>query len=176
MWLVAGCFATVLSACSPDIQTRGYIAKPGAFDQIRNGMPKTEVEAILGSPSTTASIKYNGDSYYYITSVTEGRPMNYPKEISREVIAIRFDQSDMVQSFGQYTLEDGRVVALNDNSTPVVGEDLSILQNIFRILIRLYPAADKTKQLPAIVLYCLNYILLSPGHQLCRHTGNALSG
>jgi outer membrane protein assembly factor BamE (lipoprotein component of BamABCDE complex) len=132
MWLVAGACATLLAACSPNIEHRGYIAKPGAFSQISNGMPKSEVEAVLGSPSTTASIKYQGDSYYYITSITEGRPVLGPKEINREVIAIRFDKQDQVQSFAQYGLEDGRIVAMNGNQTPVVGEDLGILQAIFR--------------------------------------------
>ena len=132
MWLVAVACATLLTACSPDVQHRGYIAKPGAFNQISNGMPKSEVEAVLGSPSTTASIKYQGDSYYYITSTTQSRPVLGPKEVNREVVAIRFDQQDQVQSFAQYGLEDGRIVALNGNQTPVVGEDLGILQNIFR--------------------------------------------
>jgi outer membrane protein assembly factor BamE (lipoprotein component of BamABCDE complex) len=132
MWLVVGACATLLAACTPDIEHRGYIAKPGAFSQISNGMPKSEVEAVLGSPSTTASIKYQGDSYYYISSTTEGRPVLGPKETNREVIAIRFDKQDQVQSFAQYGLEDGRIVAMNGNQTPVVGEDLGILQSIFR--------------------------------------------
>lgn len=135
MWLVAGLCATLVTACSPTVDRRGYIAKPGAFDQIGNGMAKSEVEAMLGSPSTTASIKFAGDSYYYITSITENRPVFGPKEINREVIAIRFDQADRVQSFGQYGLEDGRVIDVNSRTTPVVGEDLSILQRIFRGLL-----------------------------------------
>ena len=135
MWLCAAICATLLAGCSPTIDHRGYVAKPGAFGQITNGMGKTEVEGILGSPSTRASINFNGDSSYYITSITEGRAFLTPKETSREVIAIRFDRQDQVQSFAQYGLQDGRIIDVNTRRSPVAGEDLSILRNIFRGLL-----------------------------------------
>lgn len=122
----------VLAGCSPDVEYRGYIAKPGAFNQISNGMSKMEVEGILGSPSTTASIHFKGDSYYYITSITEGRAFLTPKETSRQVIAIRFDDTERVKSFAQYGLEDGRVIDMNTNQTLVYGEDTSVIKQIFR--------------------------------------------
>ena len=121
-----------VSACSPTIEHRGYIAKPGAFNQINNGMSKLEVEGILGSPSTTASVNYQGDSYYYITSITESRAFLTPSETSREVIAIRFDQQERVQSFAQYGLEDGRVIDVNSRRTVVAGEDTGFLKQLLR--------------------------------------------
>ena len=135
IWLAAALAAILLAACSPEIEHRGYIPRQGAFDQVHNGMGKTEVEAALGSPSTTASVKLQGDSYYYITSVTEHRAFLNPKEVNRDVIAIRFDQQDRVQSFAQYSMQDGRIINVNDNATPVIGDDLSILQRIFRGLL-----------------------------------------
>lgn len=141
MWPVAAVFATLLAACSPTIDHRGYVAKPGAFDRINNGMAKSEVEGILGSPSTTASVNLQGDSYYYITSVTESRAFLTPRETSREVIAIRFDQSDQVVSFAQYGLEDGRIIDINSRTTPVAGSDLSVLQQIFRGILGSKPGA-----------------------------------
>lgn len=131
MWLVGAACATLLGACTPTIDHRGYMAKPGAFEQIANGMAKSEVEAILGSPSTTASVNLQGDSYYYITSTTETKAFFKPEEVSREVIAIRFDQGDQVVSFAQYGLEDGRIININSRETPVVGRELSILQKLF---------------------------------------------
>jgi len=121
-----------LGACSPTIEHRGYIAKPGAFNQIGNGMSKLEVEGVLGSPSTTASVNFQGDSYYYITSVTESRAFLKPKETNREVIAIRFDQSDRVESFAQYGLEDGRIIDVNTRKSLVVGEDTSLLTRLLK--------------------------------------------
>jgi outer membrane protein assembly factor BamE (lipoprotein component of BamABCDE complex) len=144
MWPVVLGFATLLAACSPSIDHRGYIAKPGAFDQISNGMPKSEVEGILGSPSTTASVNLQGDSYYYITSITESRAFLTPRETNREVIAIRFDQNDQVTSFAQYGLEDGRIININSRETPVAGSDLSILRRLFRGILNSRPGVSGT--------------------------------
>lgn len=122
---------TGLAACSANVAHRGYLAKPGAFDQVREGMPKSEVEATLGSPSTTASVNLQGDSYYYISSTTEQKAFFKPEEVKREVIAIRFDQNDQVASLGQYGLEDGQIISMNSRTTPVKGREMSILQQIF---------------------------------------------
>lgn len=131
-WIAGAALALALAACSPTVEHRGYIAKPGAFNQINNGMSKLEVEGVLGSPSTTASVNLKGDSYYYITSTTESRAFLQPVETNREVIAIRFDQSDRVQSFAQYGLEDGRIIDLNTRKSLVVGEDTSIIKQLLR--------------------------------------------
>jgi outer membrane protein assembly factor BamE (lipoprotein component of BamABCDE complex) len=122
----------MLAACSPTIEHRGYIAKPGAFNQISSGMSKLEVEGVLGSPSTRASVKYKGDSYYYITSITESRAFLTPAETDREVIAIRFNEQDQVESFAQYGLQDGRIIDVNTRQTLVAGEDTSFLKKLFR--------------------------------------------
>ncbi len=130
-WVIAALLASAVAGCTPEINHRGYYAKPGAFGQIRDGMAKGEVEGILGSPSTTASINFQGDSYYYITSVTEQRSFLKPKEVAREVVAIRFTKEDQVQSFAQYGLQDGRVIDMNTNETPVAGMETSILEELF---------------------------------------------
>jgi outer membrane protein assembly factor BamE (lipoprotein component of BamABCDE complex) len=126
-----GCALLLAAACTPTVDHRGYLAKPGSFDQIQNGMSKEQVEGILGSPSTTASINYQGDSYYYISSVTEQKAFLKPKELSREVIVIRFDQNDQVSSFAQYGLEDGRIIDLNTRETPTKGREYTFLQQFF---------------------------------------------
>jgi outer membrane protein assembly factor BamE (lipoprotein component of BamABCDE complex) len=136
MWLFAGTIASVLAGCTPEINHRGYLAKPGSFGQITEGMPKSEVEGILGSPSTTASVDIQGDSYYYVTSTTEGRSFLQPKETSREVVAIRFDKNDTVTSFAQYGLEDGRIININSRKTPVVGKELSLIKDFFKGVLR----------------------------------------
>lgn len=94
-------------------------------------MPKSEVEGILGSPSTTASVNFQGDSYYYISSTTEQTAFLNPKEIERQVIAIRFDRDDQVASLGQYGLEDGKIVDINSRTTPTKGRELTMLQQLF---------------------------------------------
>jgi outer membrane protein assembly factor BamE (lipoprotein component of BamABCDE complex) len=129
--LAAAGLALILAGCSSKLDHRGYVAKPGAFNQITNGMSKMEVEGILGTPSTTASVQYKGDSYYYVTSITTSKAF-LTEETQREVIAVRFDESDRVKSFAQYGLEDGRVINVNSRQSPVYGEDTSVLTALLR--------------------------------------------
>jgi outer membrane protein assembly factor BamE (lipoprotein component of BamABCDE complex) len=132
----------LVAACNPEINHRGYYVKPGAFQQLREGMNKPEVEGLLGSPSTTASINFQGDSYYYITSTTVEQSFLRPKEVNRQVVAVRFDKQDRVVSFAQYGLEDGRIININDRTSPVPGSEFSILKEIFRGGTRVGPGGD----------------------------------
>lgn len=129
--LAAAGLAVFLTGCAPEVEHRGYVPKPGAFSQITNGMTKAEVEGILGTPSTTASVQFKGDSYYYITSITTSKAF-MTEETQREVIAVRFDEDMRVRSFAQYGLEDGRVINVNSRQSPVTGEDTSILSALLR--------------------------------------------
>jgi outer membrane protein assembly factor BamE (lipoprotein component of BamABCDE complex) len=129
--LITAAMALAVAACSTNIAHRGYLAKPGAFAQVHEGMAKSEVEGILGSPSTTASVNYQGDSYYYISSTTEQRAFLNPTEVDRQVIAIRFNQNDQVASLGQYGLEDGKIIDINSRTTPTRGRELTMLQQLF---------------------------------------------
>ena len=130
-WLAVAGVTLILAGCSAEVEHRGYMPKPGAFNQITSGMSKMEVEGILGTPSTTASVQYKGDSYYYITSTTTSKAF-LTSETGREVIAVRFDEGGKVKSFAQYGLQDGRVIDVNTRKSPVYGEDTSILSALLR--------------------------------------------
>lgn len=119
------------AACTPTIDHRGYLPRAGDLQKVTPGMSKTEVQALLGSPSTTATVNFSGDSYYYISSRVETQGFLDPKETERNIFAIRFDQLDQVQSFAQYTLEDGRIIDVNTRKTPTRGREFTILQQLF---------------------------------------------
>lgn len=122
--------ALALAACTPQIDYRGYQPRGSDMDNIRQGMSKAEVEALLGSPSTTATIAAEGDSFYYISSKLETTAFLTPVETDRRVLAIRFDNNDQVASFGNYGLQDGKVINFNPNATPTKGKELTILQQL----------------------------------------------
>ena len=132
--LMIGLVTSLMAACTPQINHRGYYPKAGAFAQVSEGMAKSEVEGILGSPSTTASVNFQGDSYYYITSTTEAQSFLAPVETSREVIAVRFNKNDQVTSTAQFGLQDGRVIDINSRKTPVTGSELTLLQELLHSL------------------------------------------
>ena len=118
------------AACQPTIDYRGYQARSGDLAKVQVGMPKAEVEALLGSPSTTASVALQGDSYYYISSRVEQTAFLDPKETARQVFAVRFDANDQVVSFANYGIEDGQVVNISSRRTPTKGKELTIVQQL----------------------------------------------
>ena len=129
--LFAGGMLALVAACTPQIDHRGYLPRAGDLQKITYGMSKSEVQGILGSPSTTATINFAGDSYYYISSTVEQQAFFDPKETDRKVFAIRFDRDDRVQSFANYGLQDGRIIDINSRKTPTRGRELTILQQLF---------------------------------------------
>ena len=129
--LAAAIAVIAIAGCTPSVYHRGYLPQQSQLQQLQLGMPKPEVEALLGSPSTTATVNMTGDSYYYISSVVEQQAFFEPREVDRKVLAIRFDQLDQVESFAQYGLEDGQIVNINDRRTPTRGKELTILQQLF---------------------------------------------
>jgi len=141
--LIAALAGSGLAACSPTIDYRGYLPPKNALQQIQPGMSKTEVEALLGSPSTTATINFSGDSYYYISSIVEQRSFLDPQEVDRTVVAIRFGQLDQVESFAQYGLQDGQIVDFNTRKTPTHGKEMTILQQMFSNIGRFSPGTQQ---------------------------------
>ncbi|WP_196502699.1 outer membrane protein assembly factor BamE [Aestuariivirga litoralis] len=132
MWLVTAVVASALAGCTPEIDHRGYLPKPGVFNQIHAGMSKVEVEGNLGSPTTTASVNFAGDSYYYISSTTQQTAFFKPVETDRLVIAVRFDRQDRVSGVAQYGLQDGHVIDMNTRKSPVTGSEFSLLVELFK--------------------------------------------
>lgn len=118
-------------ACSGTTDVRGYLPRGEELQKIQMGMSKSEVQSILGSPSTTATLNHQGDSFYYVSSKVENKSFFRPKVLERQVVAIRFDQSDRVAGFGHYGLEDGKVVNISSRETPVEGKEESLIRDFF---------------------------------------------
>ncbi|MEM8647386.1 MAG: outer membrane protein assembly factor BamE [Pseudomonadota bacterium] len=129
--LLVAALALTLVACSPVIDHRGYLPRGQDVQKLQVGMSKTEVEALLGSPSTTATVNTSGDSYYYVSSVVEQKPVFGAEVQDRQVIAVRFDIEDRVQNFAHYGLEDGRIVDFISRETPTEGREASLIREFF---------------------------------------------
>lgn len=119
-----------LGGCSSVIEERGYVYDQRDFEKIQAGLTSsTEVEAILGSPSTVATI--DGQVWYYISSTFEKLMFYTPEEIDRKVVAVYFDETSTVEEVGYYGLEDGRVIDFRTRKTPTRGKELTVLGQIF---------------------------------------------
>ena len=50
---------------------------------------------------------------------------------ARQILAVHYDQSGIVQAITQYGLEDAKSVAIVDRETPTAGNDVTLLQELF---------------------------------------------
>lgn len=90
---------------------------------------RSTVLARLGSPSTTSV--FDDSMWVYMSSTRENKAFYYPKVIAREIVAIQFDENDVVSDVLTYDLDDGQVIAYNSRVTPTRGRELSILEQLF---------------------------------------------
>ena len=122
--------AVLLLGCSPVINTRGYLPDPIGEASIKVGADtKTTIQQRLGDPSTQAT--FNGESWYYISSVEKQIAFFDATTETRAVLAINFDKDGKVTGIRHYGLKDGHVVAFETRETPARGRELTFLQQLF---------------------------------------------
>lgn len=90
---------------------------------------RSTVLARLGSPSTTSA--FDNSLWVYMSSTRENKAFFYPKVVAREIVAIQFDENDVVSDVLTYNLDDGRVIDYSSRETPTRGRELSILEQLF---------------------------------------------
>lgn len=124
--VVATLAAAALSACA-ETQQKGYVMSESALQQVPVGSSQEQVLVVLGTPSTTATLK--GEVYYYISQKTERAVafMN-PKITDQRVLAVYFDQNRKVERIANYGLKDGRVFDFYGAVTPTAGQETNFLE------------------------------------------------
>ncbi len=120
-----------ISACTPQIDYRGYLPRGTDVQKIQTGLSKTEVISILGSPSTTSAVEGAGDTFYYISSVVKTAAILEPEVVDREIFAIEFDADQNVKRLANYGIEDGKIIDFISRKTPTRGSNTSLLRGLF---------------------------------------------
>ena len=136
------CLAALgLPACAPEVSTHGYRFDDATLAQVEPGQTTRDgALQLLGSPSSVATF---GDRVWYYVSQRTERMSFYQEEIvDQQVIAITFDDRDVVQSIDRQSLEDAKEIALVDRETPTSGSELSILEQFIGNIGRFNPQPD----------------------------------
>jgi len=119
-----------LSACAPIVNVRGQEPDPDALAAIEPGQTsRRDVQQALGSPSTEGVFRTN--VWYYMSERTETVAFFEPELIERKIIAIVFDDREVVEDVFTYTENDRREVELVSRVTPTAGNELSLIQQLF---------------------------------------------
>ena len=132
--------AAALSAagCSPVYTYHGFAPRLEELGSIQAGVDsRSSVLRRLGQPSATGS--FDSRDWYYVGSRMEQRMFYAPRIVDRRVVAIRFDETGLVERVNSYGLEDGRVVDLVTETTPTFGRELTVLQQLFGNIGRVNP-------------------------------------
>ena len=89
---------------------------------------KTTIQKKLGDPSTRST--FNGDAWYYISSVQKKIAFFDPTIESRSILEVHFNKAGKVDNLRHYGLRDGHVVAFQTRETPTRGRTLTFLQQL----------------------------------------------
>jgi outer membrane protein assembly factor BamE (lipoprotein component of BamABCDE complex) len=122
--------ATAVSACTPVIDRRGFLADETQKADFAAGVDTKEtVLTRMGNPSQTGV--FDEQVWYYISSIQNQTAFYRPRTTQRSITAISFDDSDKVAAVRNYSLQDGRVIAYDTRRTPTRGREVTFLEQIF---------------------------------------------
>lgn len=125
--ILCGLLAT---GCSPVVHNHGYAPQPEELADLRIGRDtRASVQSKIGRPAGAGIFTDQG--WYYVSSKVEHLTYHAPKVVDRRVVAILFDENDVVAAVSEYGLEDGRIVDLETRTTPTHGRQLTILEQAF---------------------------------------------
>jgi outer membrane protein assembly factor BamE (lipoprotein component of BamABCDE complex) len=131
--VAAALVAAPLAGCAlfgaPD-ELRGNRADAEMLREITPGVSsRADVTAVLGSPSATST--FDQREWYYISAKTHIRPAQVPGIDDQRVVIVRFNDRGIVEGVDQKGQGDMRNVAMVERTTPVPGNDRSVLQALF---------------------------------------------
>ncbi len=122
--------AAGLAACDPDVYTRGNLPPQAALNSIQVGQSsQAQVTSALGTPSTT-SLFDNQETWFYIGSRTQQFAVWPTEELARQIVAITFDQTGIVDSVRLLDKEDGTELSVVDRKTPTAGQEMNLIQQL----------------------------------------------
>lgn len=134
--LIAALASGALVACAPTVRTHGYTPDPELLSQIAEGQDtRSSVAEKIGRPVTRSA--FREDDWYYVSQSIEHHMWYAPEVTNRRVVAVKFDDNDVVSEINTYGVEDGRIVDLATNTTPTHGRELTVLQQVLGNLGRL---------------------------------------
>ncbi len=117
-----------ISACTTIKETRGAELRETKTSQISADSTKADIVSLLGSPSTTST--YGNDVWYYINTHKNRSLYGSDNITKQEVLAITFDENDVVQYVEVFDKNSAREFAISRERTPTAGHELGVIEQI----------------------------------------------
>lgn len=135
-----GALCLALIACAPIYRKHGYVPTEEDLAQVSVGVDtRDSVIAAIGSPGASGVL--NDSGYYYVASRMRHYGPKQPQEVSRELVAVTFDQRGVVRNIERFGLSDGKVIALNRRVTSSSVADKTFLRQLLGNLGRFNPGS-----------------------------------
>lgn len=116
--------------CTTLYRNHGYAPTDDQLNEVLVGVDtRGTVSDIIGPP--TAGGVTNGGGFFYVQSRFRLLGPLEPREIDREVVAIRFDDEGVVSNVERFGLENGNVVALSRRVTQDNIRDTTFIRQLF---------------------------------------------
>ena len=136
---VVGLALFSVAACSPSFRNHGYIPPEEELEMIEVGSDTREtVASKVGVPASSGVLTDGG--YYYVRMRTRTMGPFAPQEIDRQVVAISFADTGVVQNVERFGLERGQVVPLSRRVTDSAVTDNTFLRQLLGNIGRFSPA------------------------------------
>ena len=127
--LVIFCILTAMVSCTEIYRRHGYTPSEEQLANVVVGVDtRASVKDSLGGPITGGNSTV--DSFYYISSRWLHYGLAQPKPTSRQIVAINFDKSDVVNNISRYGLADGEVVVLSRRVTVGGTKEISFIKQL----------------------------------------------
>lgn len=119
------------TSCSKDlfITHNGNMPTNERISRVKVGQSKAEVKSILGSPSNIVSLDKN--TWIYMSSDIEQIAFLSPKEVNRDVLTIKFNESENIMSINRMSKKDGVKLAISEEKTETVGHEPGFFEKFF---------------------------------------------
>lgn len=118
-----------VAACTATYRKHGYVPSSEELAELVVGVDTRDTVAeSVGIPGSAGVL--NDSGYYYVTSRVRHLGATKPKVVSRELVAISFDQAGIVKNIERFGLEDGQVIPLERRVTSSGVEKVSFLRQL----------------------------------------------
>lgn len=129
-----------ISACTTIYRDHGYTPTEEDLAKVKVGVDTRDTVAqTIGIPSVSGVLDDSG--YYYVSSRLRHYGATQPKVVERQLVAISFTQSGVVQNIERFGLDDGQVIVLNRRVTESNVNDKTFLRQLLGNIGNFNPAA-----------------------------------
>ena len=128
---LAASIALLTSACASDafIVHNGNMPSNERISKVEVGSTKNFVARTLGAPSSVTSFDQN--TWIYMSSDIRKVAFFEPKEISRDVLTIKFNKMNQVESIHRLNKDNGQEIVVAEDETPAAGHQPGFFEKFF---------------------------------------------